>query len=784
VSESVLYGHDPYPNIVAVYPMDDDKMRVYVRNDNQVSFEDFPFYPFFYLSDTEYLKDFKRKHWIKELQGDNFYKFLVVFSSWFDMWECVHKVLVQYNKQPFPKATSFVDLPVIYLRPDPVSQFLLQTGKTLFKELGIEDIYRVHICFETYRKPGSKISHPERAEDRILLIGLTDNLGNIHIVGKKEQSEKHLLKDFIDLIHKLDPDTIEGNELHNFVIPYLMKRCEINELELTIGRDNSKPKTYELTSVRGDNPNEPPHYAITGRHLIDTGYLLQIYDPSKRITSELNLHTISEQLGYVGLTQFTSTPQLEISNDFETLAGICSNNLDRLHFITDLFLPVFFQQAKFFPYNLETLLRVSTNSKIESLLFRNYLKEKHSLPNPQRSQTSTGGHTQVFLRGVVGPVLYIDVESLYPTILIRDNLQPKSDRLGIFKMILSELTAKRLELKKQVKIVASKQIEILQNSFKLLINSFYGYLAYNRGIFNDYQQAHRVAETGQKVIKQIMESIHSKGGQVVEADTDGLFFIPPPFINTHEKQDNFVREINEDISKDFNLVIDGRYKKLMSYKKNNYATLDYDNKIKTKGSALISRNIERFGRNFINSCIECILDNNFEAMHSLYVNLYKDILTHNLQVQDFMRLETLKDSPERYQREVEAGDRNKSAGYELAVKSGIRWKVGKKIFYYVTGDESNVRAYDNCKFADEWDPNFPDENTGFYLKRLDEFTKKFEEFFSPNNFKLIFDNEADQLFPSNEIEVRISEVTDEHAVDEGAAKESEFGDYSIQLADD
>jgi DNA polymerase I len=189
VTESVLFGHDPYPNIVAVHPIDDDKMRVYVRKENQVSFEDFPFYPFFYISDDEYLIEFKRKHWIKELQGDNFYKFLIAFSSWFDMWDCVHQVLVQYNKQPFPKATSFIDLPVIYLRPDPVSQFLLQTGKTLFKELSIEDIYRVQICFETYRKPGSKISYPERAEDRILLIGLTDNHGNEHIVGKKEQSD-------------------------------------------------------------------------------------------------------------------------------------------------------------------------------------------------------------------------------------------------------------------------------------------------------------------------------------------------------------------------------------------------------------------------------------------------------------------------------------------------------------------------------------------------------------------------------------------------------------------
>jgi hypothetical protein len=149
-----------------------------------------------------------------------------------------------------------------------------------------------------------------------------------------------------------------------------------------------------------------------------------------------------------------------------------------------------------------------------------------------------------------------------------------------------------------------------------------------------------------------------------------------------------------------------------------------------------------------------------------------------------MRFETLKDPLERYQKEVDAGDRNKSAGYELAVKSGRRWKIGQKVFYYVTGEESNIRAYDNCKFAEDWDPNFPDENTGYYLKRLEEFTKKFEEFFSEKDFKLIFNYESDYLFQNSEIEVLISEVSEEQTPDEPLSKESTFGDYSIQLVDD
>jgi DNA polymerase, archaea type len=782
VIESFLYGYDPHPNIIAVQPVEDDKMRVYVRKDDQITFEDFPFYPFFFISDDAYLKTFQRKYWIKELNGDHYYKYLVVFTSWFDLWDCIRLILMKYNQQPVRKAISYADLPIIYLRPDPVCQFLQQTGKTLFKNLEIINLHRAQICLEAYKKPGTKTSYSERINDRILLIALTDNLGNKHFIGKKDQTEKQLLEIFIDLIKSLDPDIIEGTELHTFILPYLIKRCELNDLELGIGRDNSKPKTFELTSARAENPTEPASYSIAGRHLIDSSYLFQIYDYTKRVTSELDLQAIAELLGYK--EQLTKPEESGITDGFDMLMESCSGRLERMSFISDLFLPVFFNQAKIFPYNLETLLRLNSVSKIESVMVRCYLKEKYSLPIPEPAQQGPGAHTQVFLRGVLGPAISIEVDCLYPTIMIKENINPKSDNFGIFNLILRELTAIRNEFKTDEYNDKSKQSDILHNSFKLLINSFYSYLSYSRGLFNDYIQATSIAEKGHVILRQIMDAIHSKGGQIVEADTDSIIFIPPPFINTMEKQDEFVQEINNDIPKDFNLMIEGRFKKMMSYKKKNYATLDYKNKIRIRGSALISKNIERFGRNFIQECTDCILNNNYEIMRQLYLNLYSDIINHHLQIQDFMRVETMKDSLEQYSKEVESGDRNKSAGYELAIKSGKAWKIGQKIFYYVTGPESNVRAYENSKFAEEWDPNFPDENTGYYLKRLDEFTKKFEDFFSEKDFKLLFSNESDQLFQNEDISTVITEVGEEPTTNDGTNKDSTFGDYSIQLAED
>ncbi|MBM2845844.1 MAG: polymerase region [Bacteroidetes bacterium] len=63
----------------------------------------------------------------------------------------------------------------------------------------------------------------------------------------------------------------------------------------------------------------------------------------------------------------------------------------------------------------------------------------------------------------------------------------------------------------------------------------------------------------------------------------------------------------------------------------------------------------------------------------------------------------------------------------------------------MTGNDPSPRSFENCKPAEDWDPNFPDENVPFYLRRLDEFSEKFKPVFLPQDFRSVFS--ADDLFP-------------------------------------
>jgi hypothetical protein len=69
---------------------------------------------------------------------------------------------------------------------------------------------------------------------------------------------------------------------------------------------------------------------------------------------------------------------------------------------------------------------------------------------------------------------------------------------------------------------------------------------------------------------------------------------------------------------------------------------------------------------------------------------------------------------------------------------------GDRITYYITGSGLMGNFADRGKLVSEWNPNKPDQNVDFYLKRLDEFAEKFEIFFKPNDYSKIFT--AGELF--------------------------------------
>src|SRR5437879_5896665 len=70
-------------------------------------------------------------------------------------------------------------------------------------------------------------------------------------------------------------------------------------------------------------------------------------------------------------------------------------------------------------------------------------------------------------------------------------------------------------------------LHALQNTFKILINSFYGYLGFAQGHFADFDAAARVTQIGRGLLQKMIAWLNEHGAQVIEVDTDGIYFVPP-----------------------------------------------------------------------------------------------------------------------------------------------------------------------------------------------------------------------------------------------------------------
>jgi DNA polymerase elongation subunit (family B) len=474
---------------------------------------------------------------------------------------------------------------------------------------------------------------------------------------------------------------------------------------------------------------------IYGRHVIDTFILAQFYDVVTRELESFGLKEIAKQLNLASPDR-TYLEGDEISWYFrhapEALHRYALDDVRETRALSDLLSRSYFFQGQIFPLSYQNVVVRGNAAKIDSLFVREYLRQGHAVPKLEEARSFPGGYTDIFYQGVARGVVYCDVQSLYPSLMLAEGIGPRKDKLGIFSRLLSDLRDFRLRAKDMAVQAASREerqfFDALQSTFKILINSFYGYMGHGQSHFSDFEQAERVTTRGRALLQAMIEWLREKRCQLVEIDTDGIYFVPGPGIATEQQEEELVSELSDAMPEGITVEYGGRYRAMFSYKIKNYALLDYEGKLRIKGSGLRSRGLERFQRSFLEEMISLLLDDQRERVPDLFHRYLDQIGQHQWTVKMFMKTEMLQDSLETYRGKIRNNARNRSAAYELALRSEKRYQPGDQISYYVTGDSANVQAYDHCKLAREWDPDHPDENTKHYQKKLRDLYKKFSVF--------------------------------------------------------
>jgi DNA polymerase, archaea type len=736
----LLYGFNPEENIVAVHPSSDHSMRIYKRIENKVITEETDYYPFFYLSNTIYLKDFTGKHWIKELEGKNYFRYLAAFSSWTIMWEAIHFCINRYNQTSPVKISAYSELSVLHFRPDQVVQFLKQTGRTLFKGMQFSDLHRLQLDIKTFTKQGFKSSNAQRSEDRILVAALRDNRGFQKVLSVRRKHEKDILQELIDIIINRDPDVIEGYNIINYVLPYIASRCELNGIELSLGRDRSTPRFTENRFSAVERASDYFSIEIDGRQVIDILHILQFHGDKRRSLPDYTLKSI---LSFYGLTkterEYLSSGDNSSMWEYNSNKIIedCKNNVDDIDRICSLLSPKLFQLTQMVPFNYGAVSRTSITNKIESIVLREYLRTKYSIPKSSSAIPVANNYEEVYYSGVFETIVCLDIEQLYPKIMMEENVFPRYDELNIFQNLLNDFFA---ELKHTVNLSNNNNHET-DSIYSPLISTFYPYIGNPRALFNDYTAYDIITKKSIDLIGNLISTIKINGGTTILVEPGRVYFIPPSDILDEKDVLMFTHKIEIDSRIGKCLSVNSRYSKMFLYKKRNHALLTYDGKIILRGSALTSRSNEPFVKSFNRQCIDAIFQNDYMKLHMIYTSYRNKLITHTMPIKLLAKSDNLRESITEYLASVDSGQRNRSTGYEVAIASGIHWNPGEYISYYIRTEEIGQKEKEEYKRVEEWDPNSPDENTNYYLKRIDDLTKKFELLFNEKDFHKIFSDE-------------------------------------------
>ena len=727
-----VFGHNPEENIVAVEvtcgqkPGAPCRVSLFTRSGAKVDVREEEFSPFMVLEDELLLKGFGGKYTARPLAGHGPLTTRADFASLED-WERAKKWLQGRASVSF----GAPEAPFIVLN-DLVHQYLLDSGRTLFKGMKFEDLRRMQVDIETHTTPGFEFCNSARAGDRIIIIAMADSAGWSETLVDRQGNEKELLQKFVRLVRERDPDVIEGHNIFKFDLPYIAARAARHGVKLALGRGGEPLRSRPSRFVLGERMVAFTRFDIFGRHIVDTYFLLQAYDLAHRSLESLSLKDAAVHFGLAVKNRVYIAGE-EISREFERdperVARYAQDDVRETAALGELLEGTWFVQAQVLPFGYQNVCQRGNAAKIDALLLREYLRRQAALPFPDRARSFEGGYTDIFREGVIRNVHHCDVTSLYPSIMLAKKVAPASDALGVFLPMLAYFRRYRLDAKEKMRQSSDPAgrhyYDALQGAFKILINSFYGYLGCAQGRFSDFSAAELVTAEGRAIVKGILRSLEKLGASPVEADTDGIYFVPPPFKKASALE-TFRAKLSASLPEGIDLEFDGEYQAMFSYKMKNYALLSESGEIVIKGAALKSRGLEPFLRSFLREYLRLKLESRDAEIPALKKSYADKIAKGLMPVARLAKTENLKDSPATYSAKIAKGGRGRNAAYELALRSGRAYEAGDQVSYYITGTKKSVAAHAAARMVSEWDPAKPDINAAYYTAKLDALLERLE----------------------------------------------------------
>lgn len=703
--QSLIYGSDPTPNIVAI-EYKDDMVEVFLEEHGRVRVQRLNI-PYFLISDTPTTVDETAT-----LKGDLPLKYVSYFSD--------RESLDRARRRLRYSGAECLNI------WDDREAALMSSGMTLFKGMTPEQVSVLSFDIEA-----TGITHDSTS--KVLLISNT--LRRNGTITRKlfayddYQDEGSMLEAWAAWVCQVDPSVVIGHNIYTYDFPYLDFCARRAGVELRLGRDGSRLRFNEFESKFRRDGSQFIYYRgvnLFGRNVVDTFFLSIKYDVSRRYESyALKSIVKHEGLEVEGRQHYDASlirHNYKNTDEWAKIKQYAIHDADDSLALYQLMVPAFFYLTQSVPKTFQAIMTGASGSQINSMLVRSYIEAGHSLPLASEA-TEFEGAISIGNPGVYENVFKVDVASLYPSIMLEYKVYDKDkDPLAVLPQVLEYLTSQRLENKRLGKETGDRKYKDLDGAQKIVINSIYGFMGAPGLNFNMPGSAAEVTGKGREILTRAINWAKDDTFEIVNADTDSISITASGLSLTTENRKNILRVLNSLFPAKIKWEDDGTYDRVLVLKAKNYV-LDSGSRRTIKGSALKATMKEPALKEFINAAINALISKEPEMVPSIYNKYVREIMN----VKDISRWSSKKTITE----SVLSPDRTNERKV-LTALGDTEFAQGDKRFFYFTKDGS-------LSLAENWNPNAPNHDTDKLLEKLYKTLQVFTTVYDTSkclNFKL------------------------------------------------
>jgi DNA polymerase elongation subunit (family B) len=445
-----------------------------------------------------------------------------------------------------------------FLTIGPTEQFLIQTGKRLFKGFDdYADLVRFSFDIETTSLT------PETG--RILQIGMKDNRGFEHVLDiESDNEEREAIETFFNIIDELKPDIICGYNSENFDWTYILGRCELLNLDykkITKTLKRGMPLYRKQATLKmGAEMEYYQQTVMWGYNILDVWHAVRRAKAINSNIKETGLKYITKYSKiakpnrvYVGHDKIAKIwdddrPYLfnesngkyivspENKDGYEDWEEVDGKFIIKKYLIDDLWeteqVDYKYNQATFLLSKLvpSTLQRTSTmgTAALWKILMCAWSYENGlAIPDYQSKEKFPGGLSRLLRIGFVPNVVKLDYGSLYPSIQLTHGVFPEVDITGALKGMLTYLFATRdlyknlmKKAQKEGDDVGADMYDKKQLPIKILNNSNFGSVsAPDVYPWGDTDVGAMITCTGRQYLRLMIRFFMEKGFEPIVGDS-------------------------------------------------------------------------------------------------------------------------------------------------------------------------------------------------------------------------------------------------------------------------